>query len=105
MATYQEACQILLDALNNLSSAYKAANKPGDKDSIYSVMEVLQNELNQIALQGLAQNDNQYTALTNEFKGYTNDLKTVENEVRNIVKYTKLAGDILSSLAKVATLL
>lgn len=105
MATNKEAADSLLAAIKNLNAAYKAANTADDKDEIFSTMEILQDELNQMGVQGLTANDGQYAALTSAFKGYAQQLQQVKNDIDKLVKYVQLAADVVSSLEKVATLL
>jgi prophage DNA circulation protein len=104
-STYQQASDILSDAISTLSDAFKAANTADDKDTIFAVMEVLQDELNEITSEGLAASTSKYKVLTDAFKGYKAKLSKVQNEIDKIVKFVKLASDTISALAKVATLL
>ncbi|MBV8536250.1 MAG: hypothetical protein JO128_11695 [Alphaproteobacteria bacterium] len=104
MATYQEASDALSTAISKLSDAYKAANSADDKDKVFAAMEVLQDELNEVTAHGLAASTKQYEALTATFKSYKAQLDQVRDDINNIVKYAKLASDVIAALQKVAAL-
>ena len=53
MASYKNALGDLSTAIAQLNQAYKAANTIDEKDEIFSMLELLQDEVNEIAGAGL----------------------------------------------------
>ncbi len=103
--SYKDALAALMTALNTLNQAYKAANTAGDKDQIFSVMEILQDEVNAIAIAGLAFQDAAYVAQTAVFQRSAAQLKAFQEKVDTYIHYIKMTGEVADALAKVMRLL
>ena len=105
MASYKNALGDLSTAIAQLNQAYKAANTIDEKDEIFSMLELLQDEVNEIAGAGLASSDTAYMAQTQPFKSASQALIDFRKKIDGHVKYIKLAGQVAEALAKVITLL
>jgi hexokinase len=104
MPTYVEAMTILTNAQALLKQAYQAANTTEDKDAIFSIMEVIQDEINAFAVADIASRDDGYQAQTQWFKDNADELAAFEAKIEKYVKYVKLAGQLVDALAQVAKL-
>jgi ethanolamine utilization microcompartment shell protein EutS len=105
MTSYRDALESLNAGILDLNQAYKAANTMEAKDSIFSVMEILQDEVNSIAMAGLAQSDAAYVAQSVAFKQASNQIAAFQVHIDKYVGYITLAGQVAQSLGKVISLL
>ncbi len=105
MATCVEALRDLHNALEKLNQAYKAANEIEDKDAIFSAMELVQDEVNALAVAGLALSNEKYVAQAKSFRAAKDDLEKFQKKVDERVKFIKLAGQVAEALGKALALL
>lgn len=102
---YNDAVEYLTDALQNLSLAYDAASSSGDRDSIFSAMEILQDEINAVSAAGLSDSDSAYRILTDRFRESAKQLDDFKADIDKHVHDIAIAGNIADALLKVIGLL
>lgn len=103
--SYKDAVTILGDAIQNLSKAYDAATNDDDKNSIFTMMEILQDEANAIAVANLSASDSSYQALTDNFKNATIQQDQFREKIDQYIGDIRFAGNIANSLTQVISLL
>jgi hypothetical protein len=103
--TNKDALSTLMEAIDSLNLAYKAANTADNKDKIFSAMEILQDEVNAISVAGLAVSNAAYKAQTAVFKNASDQLTKFKTEIDKYVSYIKIAGQVADTLTKVIALL
>jgi hypothetical protein len=105
MTSYKDALGALTAAIGQLNQAYKAANTMEDKDKIFSVMELLQDEVNAVAAAGLAASDAAYSAQAASLKNAADQIAEFQSHVDQYVKYIGLAGQVAEALKKVVAII
>ncbi|SRR5216684_9300437 len=105
MASYKDTLGTLNAAIGQLNQAYKAANTIEDKDRIFSVMELLQDEVNAVAAAGLAASDAAYSAQAASFKKASDQIAEFQSHINLYVKYISLAGQVAEALGKVVAVI
>jgi hypothetical protein len=102
--TYKEAVAVLVDCSNQLTTAYQAANEANDKDAIFAILQLVQDEVNAIACAGLAAADKAYTQQSEYFAQGTQKIARFQAEIDRYVHYVQIAAKVVESLTRVASL-
>lgn len=100
-----DAVKMMTDVIQKLNDAYNAATDDGGKDSIFAVMEILQDEVTAVSSAGLSNSDSAYQAETDNFKNSANQLNDLKTKIDQYINNVALAGSIADSLTEVIALL
>lgn len=103
--SYKDAVEMLMDVIQRLSDAYDASTDDDDKDSIFSTMEILQDEVNSVSAAGLSESNSAYQAQTDNFRNSANQLDDFKTKIDQYINNVALAGSIADSMTKVLALL
>jgi hypothetical protein len=103
--TYKQAVNTLTEAIDNLDRAYRAVNNLDDKNRLFSMRELLQEELDTVSAAGLSTSRSDYQAQTPLFRIASNYLTQSRGEASHHVNHILIVGQVAESLAKVVRLL
>ncbi len=103
--SYKDAVAALGCAIQNLSQAYDAAANDNDRNSIFTTMEMLQDEVDAIAAANLSTSDSRYQALKDDFKNSAVQLDQFREKIDQYINDVDLAGKLEVSLTQVIDLL
>ncbi|WP_434782393.1 hypothetical protein [Ferrovum myxofaciens] len=103
--SYKDASTALEYAIQNLSKAYDAATNCDDKNSIFTTMEILQDEVDAIAKANLSTSDSRYQALMDSFKNSAIQPGQFKKKIDQYIDDIELAGSLADSLTQVISLL
>ncbi len=103
--TYKQAVTTLTEAIDNLDRAYQSAYSMDDKNRLFSMRELLQEELDTVLAAGLSDLRSGYRAQTPLFKVASNYLAQSRHAINHHVNHIRVVGQVADSLAKVVRLL
>ena len=103
--SYKDVVSALTDAIQNLSQAYGIATDADDKDRIFSMMEMLQDEVNAVSSAGLAVSDSVYQAQTDSFRNSADQLNQFKAKIDQYINNVALISSVADSLTKIIGLL
>ena len=103
--TYKQAVTTLTQAIDNLDRAYRSAYGMDDKNRLFSMRELLQEELDTVLAAGLSDSRSGYQAQTPLFKVASNYLTQSRDAINHHVNHIRVVGQVADSLAKVVRLL
>lgn len=103
--SFRDAMFILSNGISALSDAYRSANTIEDKDRVFSVMSVLQDESSAIVSAGRANDTDAFKAQSQFFAGAKATIDQFQQDIGKIIRYLQVAGAVADTLLKVATLL
>lgn len=103
--SFKSAYLALADLHDALRSAYKAANDIDNKDTIFSVMEVVNDEMHEILRNKLDENNDKYAVQTAAFKKVNKRLGVLKDKIDEMIKYVDVASKVVSAIAKVLGIL
>ena len=103
--TYKQAVTTLNEAIDNLDRAYRSAYSMDDKNRLFSMRELLQEELDTVLAAGLSDSRSGYRAQTPLFKVASNYLAQSRDAINHHVNHIRAVGQVADSLAKVVRLL
>jgi hypothetical protein len=103
--TYKQAVTTLTEAIDNLDRAYRSAYSMDDKNRLFSMRELLQEELDTVLAAGLSDSRSGYRAQTPLFKVASNYLTQSRDAINYHVNHIRAVGQVADSLAKVVRLL
>jgi hypothetical protein len=103
--TYRQAVTTLMEAIDNLDRAYQSAYSMDDKNRLFSMREMLQEELDTVSAAGLSQSRSGYRAQTPLFRIAARYLAQSRDTINQHVNHIRTIGQVADSLAKVVRLL
>ena len=103
--TYRQAVTTLTEAIGNLDRAYQSAYSMDDKNRLFSMRELLQEEVDTVSAAGLSRSRSGYEAQTPLFKIAAHYLAQSRETINQHVNHIRTVGLVADSLAKVVRLL